>query len=296
MQGLNGRIWISHWQSIEKYRTRVRALGVGRSVMRIDGLPLDLELVDTPCGRPWPFLLLRIEKLFWLDSSYEYSHLLSKLLSPTLTELHVYAMDNLFMYSVLPNLGVTCPLMKSFSTTGFDPATSVPVSTAVVCEAVDGPALLHLSTLPSLEHLQLSFLSLNRGSFKYSPTTFSNPLHHLTIHAQGSEPCVPFLEATWISARSVHISLGNIPRSSSNETFLLLLASRVTAQQVQALSLDSTSDWLLTITEIMPLFSFCTLQELTLPSTSGNLTINNQDLIRAAKSWPKYAWAMRACG
>ncbi|KAG1892080.1 hypothetical protein F4604DRAFT_1672181 [Suillus subluteus] len=292
---LNGRVQDSHWRGIEKYLTRVRALGVGRSVMRMDDF--SLELVHTLCGHPWPFLLPRLEKLFWSDSSYEYTRLLSDLLSPTLTELHLHAMDNLFMRSVLPNLGVTCPLMKSFSTTGLDPAASVPVSTAVVCgwhqlktlstEAVDGPALLRLSTLSSLEHLQLSFLSQNRGFFKYSPTTFSNSLRHLTIRAQSPELCVPFLETTWIPARSIYISLGNIPRSYSNETFLLLLASRVTAEQVQALSLDLTCDWLLTITEITPLFSFCALEELTLPSTSGNLTINDQDLIRAAKSWPK---------
>jgi hypothetical protein len=294
VQRLNVRVQTSHWRGIEKYLTRVRALGIGRSVMHMDDF--SLELVHTLCSHPWPFLLPRLEKLFWSDSSCEYTYLLSNLLSPTLTELHLHTMDNLFMRSVLPKLGVTCPLMKSFSTTGLDPAASVSVSAAVCgwhqlkalsTEAVDGPALLHLSTLPSLEHLQLSFLSLNRGFFKYSPTTFSNPLRHLTIRAQGSELCVPFFEATWISARSVYISLGNIPRSSSNETFLLLLASRVTAQQVQALSLDLTCDWLLTIAEIMPLFSFCALEELTLPSTSGNLAINDQDLIRAAKSWPK---------
>ncbi|KAG2155135.1 uncharacterized protein EDB93DRAFT_1202498 [Suillus bovinus] len=291
---INSCILISHWRGIEKYLTRVRALGtLGRSAMG----GISQELAHTLCSHPWPSLLPRLEKLSWSDGSFEATQLFSNLLSPTLTELHLHAMGNLFMLSVLSNLGVICPLMKFFSTTGLDPAASVPVSEAVVCgwhqlkalstEAVDGPALLHLSTLCCLEHLQLSFLSQNKNSFKYNPTTFSNPLQYLTIRANSSELCMPFLEATWIPARRVSISLGNIPRSSSNETFLLLLASRVTAQQVQALSLDLTCDSLLTISEIMPLCSFCTLEELTLPCHFGNLTLNDQDLIRAVKSWPK---------
>lgn len=294
---LNGRILTSHWRDIEKYLTRVRALGkAGQSVMRTED---GLELVHTLCSHPWPSLLPRLEKLFWLGSNCEYPRLLLSLLTPTLTELHLHAMSSPFMSSVLPILGAICPLIKHFSNTGLHAAAPVPVSRAVVCgwhqlkalstEAVDGPALLHLSTLPSLEHLQLSFLSLRRGFFKYSPATFSNTLRHLTIRAQSPELCVPLLEATWIPARSVSISLGNFPPSSlvSNEKILVLLASRVTAQQVQAFSLDLTYDSLITITEIMPLFSFCALEELMLPSTCGNLTINDQDLLRAAKSWPK---------
>ncbi|KAG1868142.1 hypothetical protein C8R48DRAFT_771842 [Suillus tomentosus] len=286
-------VLIVHWRGIEKYLVRVRALGkLGGSAMG----DISQELAHTLCSHPWPFLLPRLEKLFWSDSSHESTHLLSNLLSPTLTELHLHAMGNLFMLSVLSNLGVTCPLMKSFSTTGSDSAASIPVSQAVICgwhhlktlstEAVDWRALSHLSTLPSLTNLQLSFLSQNRVS-KYIQTTFSNPLRHLTIRAQSAELCIPFLEATWIPARRVSISLGNVPRSSSNETFLLLLGSRVTAQQVQAFSLDLTCDSLLTISEIMPLCLFCALEELILPSHSANLTINDQGLVRAVKSWPK---------
>jgi hypothetical protein len=93
--------------------------------------------------------------------------------------------------------------MKFFSTTGLDLTTSVPLSTAVVCwhqletlgtEAVDGLALHHLSTLLSLEHLRLSFLSRNRGSFKYNPPTLSNPIRRLTIRTQNSELCAPCLK------------------------------------------------------------------------------------------------------
>ncbi|KAG1735048.1 hypothetical protein EDB19DRAFT_1725777 [Suillus lakei] len=291
---IDGCILITHWWSIEKFITRVRALGrPGRSIVG----DISPELAHALCGHPWPFLLPRLEKLIWTDSTYESTHLLRNLLSPTLTELHLHSTGNLFMLSVISSLGATCPLMKSFSTTGLGSAASAPVSAAVVCgwhqlkslstEAVDGSALLHLSTLPSLEELELSFLSPNRGSFNYSLTTFSTPLRHLTIRTQSAELCLPFLEAMWIPARSVSISLGDIPRSSSNATLLLLLASRVTAEQVQALSLDLTCDSLLSITEIIPLFSFRALEELTLPSTSSNLTINDQDLIRAVKSWPK---------
>ncbi|KAG2156422.1 hypothetical protein DEU56DRAFT_234738 [Suillus clintonianus] len=289
-----GCILITHWWGIEKYLVRVRALGNSGRRVTAD---MSTELVHALCGHPWPFLLPRLQKLMWTDGSYESTHLFCKLLSPTLTDFHLHAKGNLLMLSVLSSLGAICPLMKSFSTTGLDSAASVPVSAAVVCgwhqlktfstEAVDGPALLHLFSLPSLEFLELSFLSSNRGSFNYSPTTFSTSLHHLTIRAQDPESCLPFLEATWIGARSLTISLGNIPRSSSNETLLSLLASRVTAQQVQALTLDLTCDSLLTITEITPLFPFCALEELTLPSTYGNLTINDHDLTRAVKSWPK---------
>ncbi|KAG0703851.1 hypothetical protein DFH29DRAFT_802801, partial [Suillus ampliporus] len=252
------------------------------------------ELAHALCGHPWPLLLPRLEKLFWSDGSYESTHLLCNLLSPTLTELHLHAKGSLFMLSVLSNLGVTCPFMKDFSTTGLDSAASVPVSAAVVCgwrqlktlstEVVDGSALSHLSTLPSLEHLEFSFLSLNNGFFKYSPTTFSTPLQHLTIRTESSELCMPFLKATWISARNIFIYLGNAQlRSSSNETLLSLLASRVTAQQVQAFSFEMACNSLLTFTEIMPLSSFCMLKELNLSTFS----INDEDLITVVKSWPK---------
>ncbi|KAG2349271.1 hypothetical protein BDR05DRAFT_412918 [Suillus weaverae] len=128
---LNGRVLISRWRGIEKYLTRVRALGkLERSVMYMGDI--SQELTHTLCSHPWPFLLPRLEKLFWSDSSHGSTHLLSNLLSPTLTELHLHAMGNPFMCSVISNLGVTCPLMKSFSTTGQDPAASIPVSTAVV--------------------------------------------------------------------------------------------------------------------------------------------------------------------
>ncbi|KAG2346119.1 hypothetical protein BDR05DRAFT_997651 [Suillus weaverae] len=45
-----------------------------------------LRAYTSLCGHPWPFLLPRLEKLFWSDSSHESTHLLSNLLSPTLTE------------------------------------------------------------------------------------------------------------------------------------------------------------------------------------------------------------------
>ncbi|KAG1752419.1 uncharacterized protein EDB91DRAFT_515241 [Suillus paluster] len=194
------------------------------------------------------------------------------------------------MLSVLSNLGATCLLMKYFSTTDLDSAASVPVSTAVVCgwrqlkslstEAVGGSTLLHLSTLPY--PLEFSFLSSNKDSFNYSPTTFSTLLRHLTIRAESSELCLPFLEVTWMSARNVYIALGNVPRSSSNEALLLLLASHVTAQQVQAFSLDMSCNSLLTITEIVLLSSFCQLNL----TTFTTINLNDRDLVTAVKSWP----------
>jgi hypothetical protein len=96
---------IAHWRDIEKYLTRVRVLvKLGRSVT-------------------WPSLLPRLEKLSWSDRSYEPTHLVSNLLS--------HAIGNLFTLSVLSNLGVKYPLMKSFSTTGLDLAASVQISTAI---------------------------------------------------------------------------------------------------------------------------------------------------------------------